>query len=199
MKPCKLLLASIGATLLMGALVGGASARNFSTSSQTFRAGFAFVIAEGAFGNITCQTTLEGSLHGRTIAKSVGSLIGYITRADLGPCAEGRATILRETLPWHLRYSGFGGALPAIHTIRTSIVGYSYRIQEPFAGCLMRSTVESPVALSFERNTAGGWIEVATVGGSIPTSCGINGSLNSLATRVAVLGTSNTRLTITLI
>ncbi|HEU4650520.1 MAG TPA: hypothetical protein VFS49_03810 [Croceibacterium sp.] len=198
MKLSKLLLATIGAAVLLGALVGSASARNLSSSSQTLRSQFREVRFNGAFGNITCQVTLEGSLHSRTITKSAGSLIGYITRADLGPCQEGRATILRETLPWHARYARFAGTLPNITSLGITVTGASFRIQEPLAGCLARTTAESPANGNFTRNTATGALTGATIGGSIPTSCGITGSFESSTGTVTVLN-SSTAITITLI
>jgi len=198
MKLSKLLLATIGATVLLGALVGSASARSFSTTSQTLRATFREVRFNGAFGNITCQVTLEGSLHARTIAKTVGSLIGYITAAVLGPCAEGQATILRETLPWHARYLAFTGTLPNIVTIRINVTGASFRIREPLATCLATSTAEAPAIGTFNRNTTTGALETAEIGGTIPTTCGVNGTFASNRGPVTVLN-STTRITVTLI
>jgi hypothetical protein len=63
---------------------------------------------------------LEGTFHSNTIAKVANSLIGYITRATFNTpgCVqeEGstRALVLQETLPWHIRYSGFIGTLPNV-------------------------------------------------------------------------------------
>jgi hypothetical protein len=197
MKLSKLLLATIGATVLLGALVGSASARTLSTSSTTLRSAFRTVTFNGAFGSIRCPVTLEGSLHSRTITKLRGSLIGYITRADLGACETGRATILRETLPWHARYESFSGTLPNITRITIHVIGSSFRIQEPFAGCLARSTVESPAIGVFERE-AGGALTGSEIQGSIPTTCGITGSFSSTRDAPTVLN-SAARITVTLI
>src|SRR5215207_2963869 len=93
MKLFKLLLAVAGATVLLGALVSTASATRLASSSQTLRAGFARVNFTGPFGTTECALTLEGSLHSRTITKTIGSLIGLITRAVLGACVRGSATI----------------------------------------------------------------------------------------------------------
>ena len=81
MKLSKLLLATIGAAVLLGALVGSASAGRFSTSSQTWRAAFRTVTFRGGFGDMKCSVTLEGSLHTRTIAKTAGLLIASMTRS----------------------------------------------------------------------------------------------------------------------
>jgi hypothetical protein len=197
MRIAKALLAVAGATLLLGALASAASARILSTSSQTLRASFREIRFNGAFGNSSCAVTVEGSFHQRTQAKVAGSLVGYITRADLGACAEGRATVLRETLPWHIQYSSFSGTLPNITAFRANVIGVSFRIQEPFAGCLGRSEAANPATVIFNRE-AGGALTTVTLGGSVPTSCGITGTFSSNAGPVTVLN-SATRITLTLI
>jgi len=111
----KLVLAGIGATLLMALAIGTASARNLSISNQSFRGTFnnlEFTV-EG-ISTTTCRVTLEGSLHTRTIDKTPGTLIGNITRVITGQCNPNQVTILTETLPWNVRYSGFSGRLPNI-------------------------------------------------------------------------------------
>lgn len=199
MRSCKLLLTTVTAGAVLGACIGSASARSFSTTTQTWRATFLRVSFQGVFGNISCQVTLEGSLHSRTIAKSVGALIGYVTRASLGPCAEGRATILRESLPWHVRYASFTSALPNITLIGVSVVGASFRIQEPLSGCLATTTAFNPATITLSRGTATGAILTATVGGSIPTDCfGLVGTLSSFSATVSVLNSSGS-IVVTLI
>src|SRR5438270_3751470 len=116
MKLCKLLLAVVGATVLLGALVGTASAARLSNSSTTFRATWTSAEFSGGFGTPRCSLTLEGSLHSATIVKTRGSLVGYITRASVGPCVNGSATVLTATLPWHVQYDSFTGTLPSIAT-----------------------------------------------------------------------------------
>ncbi|HEU4703540.1 MAG TPA: hypothetical protein VFS37_13740 [Conexibacter sp.] len=198
MKGCKLLLATTVATALFAGLVGVASARNLSSTSQTWRATWGVLIFQGAIGEIDCEISLEGTFHARTIAKVLGSLIGYVTRAEVARCAEGRMTILRETLPWHVPYTGFSGTLPSITVIRTSIIGLSLRIQEPLAACLVRGTPENPVNFAFNRNTATGVLDTAEISGTVPTSCGVNGTFSSSRAPVTVLS-SSTRITVLLI
>lgn len=197
MRRCKLLSATVGATVLLGVLAAGASAGNLSTTSQTFRATFASVeITHG--GSIRCAVTLEGSLHARTVPKMVGTLIGYITRADLGACAQGRATILRGTLPWHVRYRAFSGRLPAIMTVGVNIVSFSMAVAEGMISCLYRSTAENPVTGTFFRNTAGGHLTTMELLGVVPTECGILATVQAAGAPVTVLN-STTRITVTLI
>jgi hypothetical protein len=150
MKSIKLLLLTAGVAAVLGTVAAGASARNLSLSEESVRAMFREVDFFLPFGHTKCQVTLEGTFHGRTIAKSPGRLIGYITRALLGPCSVGTATILRETLPWHMHYRAFGGTLPGITSIVTDIVDSSLRVREPSGvSCLTRSTAEAPLTLTY--------------------------------------------------
>src|SRR4051794_14739384 len=164
MKFCKVLLAALGATVLLGALVSTASARNFSTSSQTLRASFREVRWRLPFGITNCQVTLEGSLHSRTIDKVPGRLIGYITSAALGSCSSGTATILRETLPWHVRYANFTGTLPNITSLGTNVIDASFRVRETFTiTCLARSTAAQPAIGTFNRDVVGRTLTTAEI------------------------------------
>jgi hypothetical protein len=128
---------------------GAASARMFSLSATNFRARWSsMAFSEGPTGiRVSCAVTIEGSYHSRTIQKVAGTLIGYVTRAVLNgnTCTGGRATVLAETLPWHIAYDSFIGTLPNITEIRIRMIGESYRI-EPSAGftCLMRTTTATP-------------------------------------------------------
>src|SRR6476659_4031993 len=154
MKLCKLLLASVAATVLLGALVSSASARNFEISEQRIMATFTNVEFHLIGATARCALTIEGSLHTRTMAKVSGSLIGYITRAELGPCASGTATIHQASLPWHVRYSGFAGPLPEINSIITHVIGASFRVQVGSQNCAATSTATEPVTGAYHRNAA---------------------------------------------
>ena len=191
MKLCKLLLAVVGATVLLGALVSTASANHLSSSTQSFRATWTSSEFIGGFGTVHCSLTLEGSLHSRTINKTVGSLIGFVTRASVGPCPSGSATILQATLPWHVQYAGFEGTLPRISSIRTNVIGSAFQIREPSFGitCLSTSTASSPSTGTYTLTS--GSVTSVTLGGSIP--CGsFTGSLGGRSS-------SNSAQTITLI
>jgi hypothetical protein len=183
MKLCKLLLTALGATVVLGALVSTASAGRLESSSQTLRANFTSVRFQMPEGIVDCQVTLSGSLHSRTISKVPGTLIGFINDARLGPCVNpGTATILTETLPWHVRYLSFSGTLPNITRLVTNVIGSAFRVRyESFLACLGRSTVERPATGTYERNTATGELTGVTIGGAIPTSCFFNGTFSSSA------------------
>jgi hypothetical protein len=196
MKVCKLLLAAAGATVLLGTLVSSASARNLSISSQTIRASFSSVEFHLAETTSRCHVTMEGSMHSRTVAKVLGSLFGYVTSAILGPCAAGTATILRETLPWHIRYSGFQGTLPNITSYIQHLVGAAWRIREAGGvACLSRSTAAEPVVGTIHRNTVTGRVGEMGISGTIRTGIecfGISGSFRSDSGRISQLGASHT-------
>lgn len=201
MKLGRTLLALAGATVLLGALVGVASAGKLSASSQALRATFASLEFAGGFGTTRCPITLEGSFHQRTTSKVVGSLVGHLTRATAGACSQGSVTVLTETLPWHIRYSSFTGTLPNITSVRANIVGSAFRVREPLGvTCLARSTEAEPTSVAFNRE-ASGVLTTAVVSGAIRVGAECGGATGTIA------GTSNsltvasaaTRVTVTLI
>jgi hypothetical protein len=191
----------LGAAALLALLVTNASARNLSISTQFLRVAFTSVRFTEPFGaSVDCAVTAEGSFHARSIPKVVGTLTGYVTRADLGACAVGTVTILRETLPWHVRYLAFTGTLPNITRLIINVVGISFRIRFPGGPeCLTRTTAEEPGRITVERNFATAELTAAEVGGRIRTSCfGISGSYTSSRNTPTQLGTT-TRIRVTLI
>jgi hypothetical protein len=117
------------------------------------------------------------------MAKVAGSLIGYITRADLGICQAGTATVLTSTLPWHVRYSGFRGTLPEINRIFTHIIGASWRVRESGGiACLARSSTSEPVHEDIWREPATQELFAVELSGTIRTGIecfGISGSFGS--------------------
>jgi len=204
----KMVVALVGAIAVMSVVVGSASARTFSSSSQTLRAVWremTFTASTGA--RVVCPVSLEGSLHSRTIAKVRYGLIGYITRADLGAgCTGGTATILRETLPWHVKYDSFAGELPRITAIRVLIINASFRVRlnEGF-NCLFRTTDAEHALGTLNRNTTTGELTSAEVGPSEITSTEgcvfgfrTRGRLTGTTTSLTVLNSAS-RITVTLI
>jgi hypothetical protein len=188
------------ATVLLAAaiLASTASARTLSTSSQTLRVTFARLRVTGVFGNIVCPATLEGTFHARTIPKVSETLVGLITAANQGVCAENQGILLRETLPWHLRYIAFKGTLPNITEIGLQIVGFAMRIREPLFTCLLVSEPGEPLVLGIARNVATRELTTARLLGLINTLCGLEARVESDAGPVTVLGAA-TRITLTLI
>jgi hypothetical protein len=171
MKVGKMLLVAMGVTVLLGALASSASAARLSASDSRFRATWARLGITGGFGTINCEVTLEGSLHSRSIVKTSGNLIGYITSAAIrSACGIFELRVLRETLPWHVTYRLFAGALPNISGISTGIIGFAMRLRETAFGisCLLLSTAESPVFMTYNREAATGRLNSASLGGTIP-------------------------------
>jgi len=114
----------------------------------------------------TCPLTLEGSFHATTMRKVIMTLIGYITRASMpeASCTVGptefpvRATLLRETLPWHVRYAAFAGTLPTITSMKLQFTGVSIFIHENSVvewSCLYRTNAEAPMQYQFVREAGG--------------------------------------------
>lgn len=179
---------------MLAALVGAASARKFSTSSQAVRATFRRLDYSGGFGTAECEVVIEGTFHRRRAAKLAGMLMGYLTAGNVTRCARGGATIDREMLPWHLRYTGFTGTLPNITSIAATASGLAFRMREPIFGVTCRVTgASTSVTL---RLGAGRAATEASVSGT--TSCsGITGTLSGSTTSVD--NRAGARITVTLI
>lgn len=146
------LLIGVTAAALMALAAGTAAARSYSLNHQrgwniTWHPVRVLSI-EGATV-AECDLTLEGSFHESTMAKVRESLVGYVARASASGCGIGGATVLTETLPWHIQYRGFEGTLPSITGIAFNVVGLAMRIREGTIGfeCLMRTTSERPLIL----------------------------------------------------
>lgn len=200
MKFLKLLIAVTGASVLLGALASTASARVFSVSSQSLGAIFRSVTFRMPFGDTVCAMTISGSLHTRTIAKVANALVGYINRATLGACSSGAATILTETLPWHLTYGDFTGTLPNVTGFNTNILNMSFRVREPaFITCLARSAVLTGILLRELARVAFRIIVSKALSGILRTDCGVDGTMSSDAAPAATTPGGATRITITLI
>ncbi|HEX7292497.1 MAG TPA: hypothetical protein VF250_15365 [Conexibacter sp.] len=167
------------AAMALGALTSSAASRNLSISSQTLRSNFRELRFEGLFGNTVCQVTMEASFHSRTMAKVVGQLIGYVTAFGLGPCATGTATVLNETLPWHIRYRSFAGTLPDITDVNLDVIGFSIRARTPEGfNCLTTGLLK---VLEVATKVVGliGAVRGLFGGGRVRTSCGIDGTIST--------------------
>ncbi len=182
----RLLLVALAAALMLTVSVGVADANrlNLSTTSFTIRWREFYVptgVRPEELGELEettrCPVTLSGSFHARTFAKVRDSLIGYVSAAQSSICTNGMATVLRTGLPWHLTYQGFTGALPAISSARSSLIGFGLSVFVPRLGsnCLIRTTAAEPLPLDFNRQTATGRITDVTIpiGNQISATGGI--------------------------
>lgn len=145
----KLVVAAASAALVMALAVGAASANRLSISHGNLWRGVfrPLRFQSGGLTAASCNVTLEGSFHSATIRKIERLLMGHITRALIGPCDSGSATILMEALPWHVQYAGFHGRLPIIEGgFDIDIIGLSIQIRDAIFGsiCLARSTEAEP-------------------------------------------------------
>lgn len=194
MRSVKLSIAVVSATFVLFALVGVASANTLSVSSLAMRSTWTSAEFIGGFSTIRCAFTVEGSMHTRTTTKTAGALVGFITRASVGPCPSGSSTVLTATLPWHVQYSGFTGTLPSINSVIESIIDSKWSVREPSLGatCLVTATASSPNTATF--NLTSGSVTSVTLGGTIPCT----GAINVTGTVGGRSGT-NSAMTVTLI
>jgi len=192
----KLILAGLGATLLMAFAINTAAARTFSVDNQTFRGTFNNLRFEASGLNDTCRVTLEGSLHARTIEKTPGSLVGYITRVITGQCSLA-TTVLTSTLPWHISYEGFSGRLPEITLIILRAANTKFRIIECLSEATFRFRISRDprtrhlILLEVPRQNA------PIIEGGI--LCPSEGNFESVGRGQIYLQGSNTRVSLTLI
>lgn len=152
----RLLLAAAGAAFALALAASAASANRLSISSNGVRIVFPEITFERfELGvEISCDLTLEGSFHSRTIAKVAGSLVGIVTRVGSRACSS--SDFLLESLPWHIRYGRFAGLLPNITMMEVKIVGFSFQYTE-IGGqrCLYRGTEANPTNWEFTREFGG--------------------------------------------
>jgi hypothetical protein len=207
-KSLKILFVGATAAVVLAAAVGVASANRLRTSSQQFKSTWTalpFIAPEvfGASTTIRCPVTLEGSFHSQTIVKTTGSLIGYVNRASVnsGGCTNGHATILTATLPWHVTYEGFTGALPNITALRLLLLGASFLVQTEFS-CLARSEVNHPINGLARLNTSHVVTSLEAEANNLPLTGGFpcelgTGSLQASASTVT--NGSGASITVTLI
>jgi len=196
MKYSKLLLAVVGATALFGALVASASAGRLEISALNARVTWARMSFSGGFGTIECEVVLEGTYHSRTINKTEGSLIGYVTAANITRCARGGATVNRTSLPWHDRYRGFTGTLPSITGIAATVTGAEWTIREPTFGVTCTVPASESTTIGEYRLSSGTVVEVNVNGGN--WRCGsFAGTLTGTTTNAD--NRSGARLTVRLI
>jgi hypothetical protein len=155
-KYTRLVFAGMAATLLMAFAVGTASANRLSISNRAIRAVWSELNFNAGESTIaTCAVTLDGSFHSSTIAKVVKLLIGHVSRASVGPCSSGSATVLTASLPWHLTYEIYFGTLPRIIGVGVLLVGAAFRIGAIGFFCLARTTTENPARGTVEVEPGG--------------------------------------------
>jgi hypothetical protein len=208
----KLILAGLTASLLMGLAVSSATAGRLSVSNTRFRVTWAALRFSSIEleAPIICPVTLEGSFHSATIRKTRGALIGAVTKGIVKSesCEGGNATILQESLPWHVTYESFEGTLPRIESITLLLRRYEFRIFNLLTGnCLYldQGRVEENLAGSLAVNRETGQVTTLTplpgryasfrIGGAF---CPRRGTFEGPA-QVFLLGSSTTRITVTLI
>jgi hypothetical protein len=175
----RLFLGALTAAVALAGAVNAASANRLSISSRTFRQVWTPLSISSAAAGVTlqCNVTLEGSFHYNTFAKVRGLLLGYITKAAFAhPCTgggeafstngveeEGGGRPFPSTLPWHITYSGFEGALPNITGVQLNAFLHIWMILPIIGRCLYEGLMANTLKLSAGTVTA-----LAGTGASLP-------------------------------
>ncbi len=191
-KRSTILLGTLGAAMLLAAAVNDASATRLAVSIQLMRTVWpAMVFASAEVGvSVSCRVTLEGSFASRTITKTLGTLMARYRRGFFGEstCTGGRARILTESLPWHVRYAFFTGTLPNVTVWGWQFPDWHFLILSRVFGaevsCLYVTSETEPIRASVNRE-AGGAATSITLSGEIRSSTG------GVCPRASVSGTSN--------
>lgn len=200
----KLSLAALMAALLLASAVSTSSARNLEVSNQNIRVTWTNLEFIG-FVTIRCQVTLEGSFHARTITKSVGTLVGAVTRVDIKneTCTNGTAVV--RNLPWHITYEGFAGTLPNITQVFLLLSRFLFQVTARLTGTrceIGTGNITGSAAINGSREvTTLTPVAGRNVGGLLnpggePFGC-TSGQLNGVGTVTQL--NSSTRIRVTLI
>ena len=190
MKPVRAMLVGLVSALVLAGLVATASAAWLSSSELALIAGWERMDIAGGFGTVECTLVLENVLHRSIFTKTVNSLIGYVQYANISSCRRGSATVLRETLPWHIRYRSFTGILPRLTSLSLLVTGIAFRIREPIFGFIY---LTGPGQSMYETmNIGSGVVSSVSLGGNITTEAGISGTVSG--TSSSVLPTVTIRL-----
>jgi hypothetical protein len=143
----RLLLAGLAAALMLLSVAAASThARDLSITNRQIRITWGRVTLTSAEVNISCPLTLEGSFHSSTVHKTIGGLVGYVTRGTIvgSACTGGTVTLNQEALPWHVRYSGFSGFLPRISLVFLSLIGAKVSVTSAGQICITQSTAANP-------------------------------------------------------
>ncbi|HKG03466.1 MAG TPA: hypothetical protein VKB03_09805 [Conexibacter sp.] len=168
MRSCKFWIIGSAAGALLGLVAGAANAARLELpAGERFRVTWGPIEFAPPIGaTVRCNMTIEGSFHTRTIVKTLGSLIGQISRATMSGCA---GTVLAETLPWHVTYGGFAGTLPNITSITTSVVGAAMSLANEWGTCLFRTSSARPMRLIGDTAAWEEELELESTGFIVPT------------------------------
>jgi hypothetical protein len=204
----KLALAGLTAAMVMSLTMSIASARRISLSNQRFVGIWPSLNLSGAGLNVNCPVTLEGSFHSQTLSKVSGALIGYVSSAKTNAlgCTGGVDRILTESLPWHLQYNSFTGALPSISGLRMALIGARLRNEVEGFTCLFGTTQRFPgfAIVGVGEGTRANSME-ADAAASIPFNRGeflcelVGEGRFSGRAELFVLGSTSTRVTLRLV
>lgn len=162
-RTAKVLTCALIAATVLATAVGTAGARRLGASEIFFLNHYRATSFTGGGFTVVCAVSLEGSWHSRTIEKVARSLVGYVTEVRVKrPCisgGEGWAMTAQEgrteTLPWHILYERFIGALPNITGIEYTGDNAQYLVNAAGVNCLYAATSASPTKGIVNREEGG--------------------------------------------
>jgi hypothetical protein len=165
-KRTRIIIGGLITALALAAAVGTANARRLAMTENHFLSHFRELTFEGGGNQIICPVSIEGSFHQKTLEKIVGSLIGYISEARVHRACSGageawiqstqeRGAGESESLPWHIVYERFIGALPNITGIELLLDNALFLVILAGVRCVYRATTVSPMKGIVNREAGG--------------------------------------------
>jgi len=200
-------LTALAAVMLLSLAVGAASAGRLSVGNQRFRVTWSRLEWQSEVATLRCPVTLEGSFHSTTIAKAARTLLGSITKVNIreASCEGGSLQIRNETLPWHITYESFTGALPNITSVNFLLSRYLFGFETAGVSCSYGTSMDNVTLAAalvasevIELRPVAGRNVSHLLSGSIFCAATINFVSSAGDGRMTVLN-STTRIRITLI
>lgn len=151
MPRSKVLLTALVTTLAVLAFPASSPAARLSATEEQFRIVFSELLFRASGEEIRCDVTLEGRFENAGVSNKVaGSTYATVTRLDTNFFC--RIRFLTENLPWTITYRSFGGTLPNITFVDTTIHPFRLRWGS-LSTCLYESEAATQQAFRFARET----------------------------------------------
>ena len=151
--PCsRVLLTALVTTLAVLVVTASSFANRLTASEEQFRVVFTELLFRASGGTeIRCNVTLEGRFANAGVSNKVaGSAYATVTRIERNfGCS---ITFLTENLPWTMSYVSFGGTLPNITFVDTTINPFRFRWGS-LSTCLYESEATRQQPFRFARET----------------------------------------------
>ena len=197
----KLMLAGLTVGIMLASFASSASSGDYGVSRQEFRMTWSRLEFIEASTTIRCAVTMEGSFQRTRLSKTEALAIGTVSRKAVNSCTGGSARIERAT-PL-MTFQSFTGILPNIEEVTIKISLLQMTFSNIFWWCVITTEPSEPAILRVGRDARGNLI-----GATFNSNYAITPSEERFcveqwriggAGEIHLLGSSTTRITLTLI